>query len=140
MGALKLYNCDIGFTLNGVNYDFLHVSEVTVEDPERVNLTRGSNAGDEVGIAYREGIRDPKTITINALDVPAALFNVLSTAFKNQQRFELVYVIDRNDGTKKEAKNALLSQLPQQLTLDDTMESMTVALTWVSYSIQETHK
>ena len=56
----KIYDCDFGVTLNGTNYDFVHVNSLTIEDNEKTKLVRGANAGNKVGLAYREGLRDAK--------------------------------------------------------------------------------
>jgi hypothetical protein len=39
----KMYDCDFGIKLNGVTYDFEHVQDLQIEDPENTRLTRGSN-------------------------------------------------------------------------------------------------
>jgi hypothetical protein len=56
----KMYDCDFGIKLNGVTYDFEHVQDLQIEDPENTRLTRGSNAANKVGLVYKEGISDPQ--------------------------------------------------------------------------------
>lgn len=135
----KLYDCDVGITVDGVNYDFTHVDSVQIEDGERTRLIRGANAGNKVGLVYREGLKEAKVITIAVIEIPAALHEVLKAAFAAQTRLD-VYVIARSDGSNKSAKNAVLSQSPKQLTLDDTAESMNVSLVFESFDIDEVHK
>ena len=135
----KIYNCDFGIKLNGTDYAFDHVAEVQVEDPERNKLTRGSNAGNKIGLSYKEGIREPKRWTIPILNMSAALKGVLDTAFDAQTRME-VYCIDRNDGSSKMARNAILSNRAQQLTIDESAESMQVSLEFETFDSAETHK
>jgi hypothetical protein len=69
----------------------------------------------------------------------AALKAVLDDCFENQTRCD-VYAIDRTDGSSKMAKNALLSNRPQQLALDDTAESMNVSLEFETFDSSENHK
>jgi hypothetical protein len=135
----KIYNCDFGLKIDGVNYDFEHVAELQIEDPERNRLTRGSNAGNKIGLSYKEGIREPKRWTIPILSMSAALKTVLDSAFEGQTRLD-VYCIDRADGSSKMAKNAVLSNKPQQLVLDESAESMQVSLEFETFDSSEVHK
>jgi hypothetical protein len=135
----KLYNCDLGIKYNGVNYDFEHVEGLTVEDPESTKLIRGANAGNKTGLAYKEGLKDAKKITVTIIGMSAALKSVLQVAYDKKDRLD-VYCVDRDDGSSKIAKNAILSQQPQQLSLSDGADSMNVALVFESFDISEVHK
>ncbi len=139
MSTFKIYDCDFGFTLNGVNYDFTHVDNLTIEDPERTRLVRGANANNKTGLVYREGVKDAKTITLTIMGLTADLFNLLKGAYFDQSRMDC-YCIARSDGSSKIAKNAVLSQEPKQLTIDDSAESMNVALIFESFDVTEVHK
>ncbi len=135
----KIYNSDFGIKLNGVNYDFTHVQSLTIEDPENNKLMRGANAGNKLGLVYKEGIKDPKRITVTILAMSIELKDVLDAAYTNQTRLD-VYAIDRADGSSKMAKNAILCQAPQQLTVDENPDSMNVALVFESFDLSEVHK
>jgi hypothetical protein len=139
MAIFKLYDSDCGVTVDGVNYFFTHVDSVTIEDPERTRLIRGANSGNNIGLIYKEGNREPKTVTMNVLEVPLELFGVLKTAYKERKRLD-AWVTSRVDGSSKIAKNAVLSQEPKQLNMDDTPESMQVSLVFESFDVSETHK
>ncbi len=135
----KLYDCDIGVTLNGVNYDFTHVDSVSIEDPERTRLTRGANAGNKTGIVYKEGVKEAKTITIPVIDLPLEVFELLQTAYNDKTRMD-VYCVARSDGSSKIAKNSILCNEPKQLTMDETPDSMNVSLVFESFDVSEKHK
>ena len=135
----KLYDCEVGIKVSGVSYAFPHVDSVTIEDPERNKLTRGANAGNKVGLSYKEGIKEPKRWTIPFMEMSADLKLVLDGVFEAQTRIE-VYAISRVDGSSKMAKNAVLSNRPQQLTLDESPESMQVSLEFETFDSTETHK
>lgn len=135
----KLYNCDVGMTIDGVNYDFDHVNNVTIENPEKTRLTRGANAKNKLGLVYKEGLKEASTITTNVIGIGKDLHNVLKAAYAQKKRVDW-YAIDRDDGSKKLAKNAVLSQEPQQLSLDDSAESMDTALVLESFDVSEDHK
>lgn len=137
--TFKIYNCDFGIKISGVTYSFDHVAEVSIEDPERNRLTRGSNATNQVGLTYKEGVRDPKRWTIPILQMSQALKSVLDSAYDAQTRME-VYCIDRTDGSSKIAKNAVLSNKPQQLLLNESPESMQVSIEWETFDSSENHK
>lgn len=135
----KIYDCDFGIKVNGVNYDFDHVAELQIEDPERNRLTRGSNAKNKSGLAYKDGLKDPKKWTIPILNMSAELKGVLDDCYSNVTRLD-VYCISRTDGSSKMAKNAVLSNKPQQLTVDETAESLNVSLEFETFDSSEVHK
>lgn len=139
MASFKLYASDVGFKLGGVTYTFPNVVSVEVEDPERNRLTRGANAGNSTGLAYKDGLTDPKRWTMPIMGMTPELKDVLDGAFKNQTRLD-AFVILREDGSAKWLRNAILSNRPQQLTLDQSAESLHVSLEFESFDSEETHK
>lgn len=139
MAMFKLYDCEVGFTIRGVNYALDHVDSVTVDDPETNELIRGANAGNKVGLTYKQGLKEPKTMTTEAMNIPMELHNLLKDVFNTQERFDF-YAISRVDGSSKMARNAVLASSPKQLTLDDSAESLRVSLMVKSYDVDEVHK
>lgn len=137
--ALKLYDCDVGITVNGVNYDFEHVDEVTVEDPERNRLIRGANAKDKIGLDYKEGLKEAKTFSLTPIALSKELHDVLQQCFDNRTRLD-VYCVSRSDGSSMTAKNAILSQEPRQSTLNDSPESLNSPLAFESFDVKTTRK
>lgn len=137
--VFKIYNCDFGMKVNGTSYDFTDVKELQIEDNEKNRLTRGSNGKNTVGLAYREGVKDPKKWTIPIMNMSAALKEVMDDVYTEQTRIE-VYAIDRTDGSSKMAKQAILCNRPQQLKLDDTPDSMDVSLEFETFDSNEDHK
>lgn len=135
----KMYDCDFGIKYNGQTYEFEHVAELQIEDNERNRLTRGSNAKNKTGLPYKDGLRDPKRWTIPIMDMSIELKNVLDDAFNTQGRVDC-FAIDRKTGASKVAKNALLSNKPQQLTLDESPESLQVSLEFETFDSSETLK
>lgn len=139
MGPFKLYDCDIGITLRGVNYEFDHVDSITIEDPKRVRLVRGANQKNKIGLSYLEGVKEATTVTTSVIDVPVELHKLLTEAHENQERMDF-YCISRADGSSKLAKNCVLSQKPQQLNLDDSPESLNTSLVFESFDVGEVKK
>jgi hypothetical protein len=135
----KLYDCDIGIKYNGTNYDFTHVQSVTIEDPENTKLVRGSNGGNKMGLVYKEGIKEPKKVTIPIMGLTIELKAVLDQAYQNKDRLD-VFCVSRSDGSAKMAKNAIICMQPQQLTLDENPDSMNVSLVFESFDLTEIHK
>lgn len=135
----KLYESDFGVTYKGVNYDFVHVQGLQIEDNEKTRLIRGGNASNKVGLVYKEGIKDAKIVTVTIIGMDVAIYTMLRTAYENKERLD-AYCISRVDGSSKTAKDAVLSQLPQQLLVDETAESMNVSLIFESFNIEEKHK
>lgn len=138
--TFKVYNSDFGIKLNDVNYDFTHCDGMQIEDPEFNRLTRGANATNKEGLAYKEGMKEPKRITVTIQGMSAALKEVLDGCFKDKTRIDAVYCIDRTDGSGKMFKNAILCQQPQQLNVEESPESMNVALIFESFDASEVHK
>lgn len=137
--TFKIYDCDFGIKFNGVNYDFTHVDSLTIEDPENTKLVRGTNAGNKIGLSFKEGLKEPKKWTIPILGMSAALKAVLDDVYNGQARVDL-YCIARSDGSSKMAKNAVLCNAPQQLSISEGPESMNVSLMFMSFDTVEAHK
>lgn len=135
----KIYNCDFGVKIGGVDYAFEHVAQVTIDDPERNRLTRGANASNKTGLVYKDGLKDPKRWTVPILNMSPELKAKLDECYDQQTRLD-VYCIDRTDGSSKMGKNAILSNRPQQLTIEDTAESMQVSLEFETFDSSEVHK
>lgn len=128
----KLYECDVGLKINGVAYNFANVVEVQIEDPERTRVTRGANATDKVGLTYKDGLTDPKRVTVPILGMDLALQQVMLNAYENDTRMEF-YAISRRNGAAKGLRNAVLSNRPQQLVMDQTAESLQVSIELESF-------
>jgi len=134
----KIQDCTFGIKYNGTNYEFDHVVELQIEDPERNRLTRGSNASNKIGLSYKDGLRDPKRWTIPILNMSAELKSVLDGAYDAADRLDVFCIA--SDGSSKMAKNAVLSNRPQQLTMDETADAMQVSLEFETFDSSETHK
>lgn len=135
----KIYDSDFGIKLEGVSYDFTHVNSIEIEDPEFQRITRGSNAGNKVGLSYKEGTNQPKQIRVTIMDMSAELKAVLDSAFADGTRMD-VYCISRADGSSKMAKNSVICQQPQQIAVNESAESMNVILIFESFDLSEVHK
>lgn len=134
-----MYNSDFGLKINGTDYQFEHVEGLQIEDPEQNKIIRGSNASNKVGLTYKEGIREPKRMTVTIIGMTPELKSVLDGIYDSQGRCE-AYCIDRLDGSSKIARNSILAQRPQQLAIDDSAESMNVVLIFESFDLVEVHK
>lgn len=135
----KLYECDVGVKYNGVSYLFDHVVSWVVEDPQNTKLTRGANAGNKLGLAFTEGLKEPKRITCMIMGLTKDLVAVLNTIYENQDRCD-VFAIARKDGSSQKGANSVLCQKPRQLTLDDSAESLHVQLVFETFDLEEDHK
>ncbi len=135
----KLYDCNFGVTIDGVNYEFTHVENLQIEDPEKTKLIRGGNAGNTTGIVYKEGIKEPKTVTLTVIGMPVEVHELLKAKHAEKARMDC-FCVSRVDGSGKIAKNAILTQAPKQLNIDDSAESMNTALMFESFDIDEKHK
>ncbi len=139
MSLFRMYDCDFVVVVRGTKYQFTHVENFNIEDPESTKLIRGANAGNKEGLAYKEGLKEAKKCTLTVLGMPADLHNLLKDVYTNKERVD-AGAINRIDGSSKMFKNAVLSQSPKQLTMDDTAESMHTALMFESFDVEEIHK
>lgn len=135
----KINNCEFGFKDNGVQYRFDDVQNLTIEDNRKNRLTRGANGANKIGLVYTEGTREPIKWTLPILNMTAAIKSVLDDIFTTKRRID-VYCIDETDGSSKMAKQAILCNKPQQLSLDDTPDSMNVSLEFETFDSSEVHK
>lgn len=139
MSVFKLYDCDFGITIDEVNYDFEHVDSLTIEDPERTKLIRGGNAANKIGLDYKEGVKEPKVVSVTLIGISMALHNLLKSVYSEKKRVDC-YAVSRVDGSSKIAKSAVLSQEPKQMSLDGSPESLNIALIFESFDVTEVHK
>jgi hypothetical protein len=135
----KMYNCDFGIKYDSVAYDFDHVESIVVEDPTTTKLIRGSNAKNKTGLVYTEGTKEPKKLTVTLIGISQAMYDLFTTIYETKARCEC-YCIDRVTGSSKIAKQAVLSNQPMQLTVDESPESMNVVVIFNSFDYTEVHK
>lgn len=139
MALFRMYDCDFVVVIRGVTYQFTHVENFSMEDPERTRLIRGANAGNKEGLAYKEGLKEAKTATLTVIGMPKEVHDLLKDVYTNKERVD-AGAISRTDGSSKMLKNAVMSQSPKQLTMDDSAESLNTALLFESFDVEEIHK
>lgn len=135
----QINNMDFGLSVDGVNYEFDDIMSWVETDPKRKRLRRGANAKNTTGLVFTEGLSEACTLTITVIGMPSALHNRLIAAHDNEERLK-VWGIDRATGSSKNAKEAILSQPPRQLTIDESAESMDVVLEFETFLLKEDHK
>lgn len=133
---IKLYDCNVGLTIRGTNYEFDHVDTITVDDPVRNKLIRGANATNKQGLAYTEGVKEAKTITTTVITIPVDLHNLLKDVFETKERIDF-WAISRANGSSKMAKNCILSQQPQQPNLSADAESLNTPLVFETFDVAD---
>lgn len=140
MASLKLYDCDVGFKYNGIDYEFNHVVSIAIEDSERKRLTRGTNATDTRGLAYKEGMRDPKRWTLTIMNLTPEQVQLFEAMYNSEDDRADFYAISRRDGSSAIAKEAILSNRPRQLNFDDSVDTLNVEIEIETFDSSETHK
>lgn len=135
----KPYECDFGIKYNGVTYDFTDVDSLQIEDAEMTRLTRGANGKNKMGLKYKEGVKEPKKWTVTILDTSLEIKTLLDKIYSAGDRLD-VFCVSRLDGSSKIAKNAVLCQQPQQLLVDETPDSMNMALMFETFDAGEVYK
>ena len=139
MAIFKIYDCEFGVKANSINYTFEHVDGLTIEDPESVRLIRGSNAANKVGLAYTEGTKDAKKIAVTLVGISTAMYDLLASLHADKTRVEC-YCIDKKTGSSKIAKDAIITQRPQQLSIVEGADSLNIMVNFESFNLEESHK
>jgi hypothetical protein len=138
MAIFKISDCDVGFSVNGVNYD-LEYDSCLLDDPQRKSLVRGANASNLTGLVFTEGMKNPKVMTIQAFNVSAAIFALAKGLYDAETRVE-AYAIDRKTGSSRTMRKALLTKPPRQLSIAEGPDSLNVEFIFESFELIEKHK
>lgn len=135
--AMQLADCDCGFTINGQTYDYsAAVDSNAFENPEKVHLTRASSRQNTMGLAYREGSKDPRRVTVVFQGLLQDHADLLEKCFENKTRLE-PYIIERDTGRKIILKNAIVSEPPTQANIGgDGAEELNVQVVFETFNIK----
>lgn len=126
---LQIWNCDGGFTYNGVNYKFKDLDNVAYTFNLKNHLIRGANATNKMGILSQEGGKTPDTAEYTVVDCSKAIYSLLLQLFEERQRID-AFFIDRNTGEYIIFKDAIIRDKPRQANVaeDDTSHSFMFAV------------
>lgn len=126
---LQIWNCDGGFTYNGVNYKFRDLDSVAYTFNLKNHLIRGANATNKMGILSQEGGKTPDTAEYTVLDCSKAIYSLLLQLFEERKRID-AFFIDRNTGEYIIFKDAIIRDKPRQANVgeDDTSHSFMFAV------------
>lgn len=139
MSAIRIYDGQLTISdADGNVYEFLHFDSVGVDTTARTRITRGANAGDRLGVSYKEGLKEADTMTIVAVDVPADLHTQLKTWYDAATRLKIECV--DSIGSSVVAFDSVISREPHQLSIDESVESMNLELIFESFNITTTYK
>lgn len=125
----QIWNCEGGFTYNGVNYKFKDLDSVAYTYNLKNHLIRGANATNKRGILSQEGGKTPDTAEYTVVDCSKAIYLLLLQLFENRERID-AFFIDRNSGEYIIFKDAVIRDKPRQANVgeDDTSHSFMFAV------------
>lgn len=125
----QIWNCEGGFTYNGVNYKFKDLNSVAYTYSQKNHLIRGANATNKMGILSQEGGKTPDTAEYTVVDCSKAIYSLLLQLFEERQRID-AFFIDRNSGEYIIFKDAVIRDKPRQANVgeDDTSHSFMFAV------------
>lgn len=125
----QIWNCEGGFTYNGVNYKFKDLDSVAYTYNLKNHLIRGANATNKMGILSQEGGKTPDTAEYTVVDCSKAIYSLLLQLFEGRQRID-AFFIDRNSGEYIIFKDAVIRDKPRQANVgeDDTSHSFMFAV------------
>lgn len=126
---LQIWNCDGGFTYNGVNYKFRDLNSVAYTYSQKNHLIRGANATNKMGILSQEGGKTPDVAEYEVQDCSKEIYRLLLQLFEERQRID-AFFIDRNTGEYIIFKDAIIRDKPRQANVaeDDTSHSFMFAV------------
>lgn len=132
----QIWNCEGGFTYNGVNYKFKDLDSVAYTYNLKNHLIRGANATNKMGILSQEGGKTPDTAEYTVVDCSKAIYSLLLQLFEERQRID-AFFIDRNTGEYIIFKDAIIRDKPRQANVgeDDTSHSFMFAVE--SFNVNE---
>lgn len=133
---LQIWNCDGGFTYNGVNYKFRDLNSVAYTYSQKNHLIRGANATNKMGILSQEGGKTPDVAEYEVQDCSKEIYRLLLQLFEKRQRID-AFFIDRNTGEYIIFKDAIIRDKPRQANVaeDDTSHSFMFAVE--SFNVSE---
>lgn len=125
----QIWNCDGGFTYNGVNYNFRDLDSVAYTYSLKNHLIRGANATNKKGIKSQEGGKIADTAEYTVMDCTKAIQKLLLEIWKKKDRLD-AFFIDRNTGEYFIFKDAVVRDKPRQTAIneDDTSHSFVFAV------------
>ena len=125
----QIWNCEGGFTYNGLNYKFKDLDSVAYTYNLKNHLIRGANATNKMGILSQEGGKTPDTAEYTVVDCSKAIYSLLLQLFEKRQRID-AFFIDRNSGEYIIFKDAVIRDKPRQANVgeDDTSHSFMFAV------------
>jgi hypothetical protein len=138
-GIIYITDCDVGFTINGINYRFDHPDSVAIEDPRTTNTIRGIGSNSKIGLSFQEGTADPFTITFTFRSIGTQYFNLLKRTFDNRGKLD-AWVIERSTGTKKTFKNCVIVSVPRQLNIGSDADTASITLALKTFDYEEDFK
>lgn len=133
---LQIWNCDGGFTYNGVNYKFRDLNSVAYTYSQKNHLIRGANATNKMGILSQEGGKTPDVAEYEVQDCSKEIYRLLLQLFEERKRID-AFFIDRNTGEYIIFKDAIIRDKPRQANVaeDDTSHSFMFAVE--SFNVSE---
>lgn len=125
----QIWNCEGGFTYNGVNYKFKDLDSVAYTYSKKNHLIRGANATNKMGILSQEGGKTPDVVEYSVVDCTKAIYSLLLQLFEERKRID-AFFIDRNTGEYIIFKDAVIRDKPRQGNVgeDDTSHSFMFAV------------
>lgn len=125
----QIWNCEGGFTYNGVNYKFKDLDSVAYTYNLKNHLVRGANAANKMGILSQEGGKTPDVAEYTVVDCSKSIYSLLLQLFEERKRID-AFFIDRNSGEYVIFKDAVIRDKPRQANVgeDDTSHSFMFAV------------
>ena len=119
----QIWNCEGGFSYNGINYKFKDLDSVAYTYNLKKHLIRGANATNKKGIKSHEGGKTADSAEYTVVDCSKAIYTLLVNLFEKETRID-AYFVDRNTG------EYLIRDKPRQTSIseDDTSHSFVFAV------------
>jgi len=132
----QISNGDAGFSLNGLNYTFKDVDNITYTFAKKNNLTRGASGTNRVGITVKEGLKDADMCDIKIVDCSVAIYKLLLSSFEKQTRIN-VWFIDKKTGEGYTFKNSVITDKPRQGEIAEGIDAIHFMLKIKSFDVSE---
>ncbi len=121
---ITIENAELSVTFGDVAYTFPWVTSVSINDPrENVLSMSPQETGD--GIVYRTGTTLPVVADMVVREVPADVYELMKTAFKDQTRMDFL-LFDNKGGDQYTLDEAIIRTNPSNLELAEGEDTFNV--------------
>lgn len=126
MSMIRIAKAVTSLEINGTDYEFLNVTNITYNNPVTTNIL-SSPQGKTDGLDYKTNLTQASTANVTLREVPAEIQQLIKKSFDNNERVKLT-CIDAQNGKTLECKKAVIATDPDNTTVGETETDFDITL------------